>query len=196
MFPTYAIDNDLWYVDLKIRNYYEIGEFADDGIIEELDQAAAKEEITKEAASGRRRRTQKAEIQVTTDKQGLGNADGQGTVSEPEQSTGSDHARRRRRTSESEAIINEAEEKMKDTGTGTIVGATLEELKEESKEPETKVRRRKERHGKAEEEKSEEAPAEEKKEAAETEGKRRRRRRTSGDDFMTFTDDDGTEVPF
>lgn len=27
MFPTYAIENDLFYVDNKIRNYYELGEF-------------------------------------------------------------------------------------------------------------------------------------------------------------------------
>ena len=30
MFPTYAIDNDLKYVDEKIRNYYEIGDFKSD----------------------------------------------------------------------------------------------------------------------------------------------------------------------
>ena len=30
MFPSYAIDHDLKYVDEKIRNYYEIGEFLTD----------------------------------------------------------------------------------------------------------------------------------------------------------------------
>ena len=43
MFPSFAIDNDLNYVDEKIRNYYEIGEFLSDEDIAEIDEAAKKE---------------------------------------------------------------------------------------------------------------------------------------------------------
>lgn len=42
MFPSYAIDNDLNYVDEKIRNYYEIGEYLSDEDMEEIDKLAAK----------------------------------------------------------------------------------------------------------------------------------------------------------
>lgn len=57
MFPTYAIDNDLWYVDQKIRNYYEMKGHASDEEIKEMDAEAEKPEVQKpEAAEGRRRR--------------------------------------------------------------------------------------------------------------------------------------------
>ena len=43
MFPSVAIDNDLRYVDDKIRNYYEIGEFKSDAEMAEEDRAAEAE---------------------------------------------------------------------------------------------------------------------------------------------------------
>lgn len=62
MFPSYAIDNDLKYVDDKIRNYYEIGEFKNDEEIAQMDQEAEKTEIVKPDSDGRtRRRKAKAE---------------------------------------------------------------------------------------------------------------------------------------
>ncbi len=45
MFPSYAIDNDLKYVDEKIRNYYEIGEFLSDEEIAEIDEAVKHDDI-------------------------------------------------------------------------------------------------------------------------------------------------------
>ncbi len=45
MFPSYAIDNDLKYVDEKIRNYYELGEFLTDEEMAEIDEAAKKDDI-------------------------------------------------------------------------------------------------------------------------------------------------------
>ena len=46
MFPSYAIDNDLKYVDEKIRNYYEIGsDFLTDEEIAEIDEEAKKVDI-------------------------------------------------------------------------------------------------------------------------------------------------------
>lgn len=56
MFPAYAIDNDLKYVDEKIRNYYEIGEHMTDEEMKERDKAVAATDVTKEDVSGRKRR--------------------------------------------------------------------------------------------------------------------------------------------
>ncbi|AQR98135.1 ATP-binding protein [Clostridium saccharoperbutylacetonicum] len=48
MFPTFAIDNDLNYVDEKIRNYYEIGEdFKSDEEMKKADEKVKNEEIEK-----------------------------------------------------------------------------------------------------------------------------------------------------
>lgn len=62
MFPSYAIDNDLKYVDEKIRNYYELGEFLTDAEIAEIDEVAKKEDIPiKEEKKSRRARRDKEE---------------------------------------------------------------------------------------------------------------------------------------
>lgn len=55
MFPTYAIDNDLKYVDEKIRNYYGLGNFLTDDQLSAKDEAAAVEgvEIEKPKRRGR-----------------------------------------------------------------------------------------------------------------------------------------------
>ena len=45
MFPSYAVDNDLKYVDEKIRNYYEIGNYLSDSDIAEIDEAAKREDV-------------------------------------------------------------------------------------------------------------------------------------------------------
>lgn len=45
MFPSYAIDNNLKYIDEKIRNYYHIGEFLTDDEIAEIDEAVKHDEI-------------------------------------------------------------------------------------------------------------------------------------------------------
>lgn len=59
MFPSYAIDNDLNYVDEKIRNYYEVGDFKSDEEIAEADKEAAKEEIKKPSTEKKSRRARK-----------------------------------------------------------------------------------------------------------------------------------------
>lgn len=59
MFPSYAIDNDLKYVDTKIRNYYEIGDFKPDEEVEKMDEEVKKEDIQKPDADGRKRRNRK-----------------------------------------------------------------------------------------------------------------------------------------
>lgn len=56
LFDSYAIDNDLKYVDTKIRNYYEIGDYVSDSEVEELDEKAAAPEIEKPEPSTRKRK--------------------------------------------------------------------------------------------------------------------------------------------
>lgn len=45
MFPSYAIDNNLHYVDQKIRSYYELGEFLTEAEMAEIDEMAKKDDI-------------------------------------------------------------------------------------------------------------------------------------------------------
>lgn len=70
MFDSYAIDNDLKYVDAKIRNYYEIGEnFVPDEEIEKMDAEAAKPEIEKpEANNNGRTRKRRAKANAEEEK--------------------------------------------------------------------------------------------------------------------------------
>ena len=56
MFPSYAIDNDLNYVDEKIRNYYELTGAKTDAEMKEADEKAQKTEIEK-AGNGRVRKS-------------------------------------------------------------------------------------------------------------------------------------------
>lgn len=58
MFPSYAIDNDLWYVDQKIRNYYQMDGHASDDEVAAMDQEVAKPEVQ---SPDRRRRRRSAE---------------------------------------------------------------------------------------------------------------------------------------
>jgi hypothetical protein len=85
LFETYAIDNDLKYVDTKIRNYYEIGDYASDEVVKALDQEASKPEVVKPDADGRRRR--RSEV-ATVDK---------GTGATPEEQKHEDAPKRRSR---------------------------------------------------------------------------------------------------
>ena len=62
MFPSYAIDNDLKYVDEKIRNYYHIGQFLTDEEIAAIDETVKNDEIPiKEEKKPRRSRGGKKE---------------------------------------------------------------------------------------------------------------------------------------
>lgn len=117
MFPTYAIDNDLKYVDSKIRNYYEIGDYADDEEVEKMDQAVEKTEVVKPDASGRRsRRKQEPEATKEPETKGLGIADGQGAVSEltPTVETASPEPQKRRRKARAEEVEQTPSEEQKE----------------------------------------------------------------------------------
>lgn len=63
MFPSYAIDNDLYYVDSKIRSYYNLGtDFLTDEEMAEIDEINKREEIEPpKPRSERKRRESQAE---------------------------------------------------------------------------------------------------------------------------------------
>lgn len=67
MFPSYAVDNDLKYVDEKIRNYYEIGNYLTDEEMTEIDEAAKKDDIPIDDGKKKRgRRSAKKEESAET----------------------------------------------------------------------------------------------------------------------------------
>lgn len=68
MFPSFAIDNDLKYVDDKIRNYYEIGEFKSDEEIASADKKAEVTEIEK-GSNGRVKRASRTPSETARDPQ-------------------------------------------------------------------------------------------------------------------------------
>ena len=65
MFETFAIDNDLKYVDTKIRSFYEIGNYIPD--TSAMDQEAAKPEVEK-PSNERKRRSRISEDPVSAEK--------------------------------------------------------------------------------------------------------------------------------
>lgn len=67
LFSSYAIDNDLKYVDEKIRNYYELGEFLTDEEMKELDAEAEKVDVIKDEKKSRRSRTATAPAETETE---------------------------------------------------------------------------------------------------------------------------------
>lgn len=155
MFPAYAIDNDLKYVDQKIRSYYELGEFLSDEELAEIDEAVKHDDVPlKEEPKKRGRSRGKKEEEKPTEAP----KEEAKTETEP-----AEKPKRSRRKAEAEEIAN----------------AGIEEANGAESVPfdEVEVPKRK-RRVKAEEvpaeEATEEAPAEEP-----TEAPTRRRRRRS-----------------
>ncbi len=111
MFPSYAIDNDLKYVDDKIRSYYEFdGAKSEEEMAEE--DNAVKTDIQPEEKKPRRRRSQTEEKkEEEPEPQGY---------SEPQ-------TRRRRRVSEE---MKEEREKVEEKNAETVANSGLEEAGE------------------------------------------------------------------
>lgn len=165
MFPTYAIDNDLWYVDQKIRTYYEMDGAVSDEAMTAMDQTVAKPDVEKPEVGRRRRRS----TEPKTDDSGsvASNAPADSTTD----------------TLTDEDVIQ----------LQTDVSKTLADIAFPKEEP-TQRRQRKVRNGQAQEEKLAEAPTEEAKEAAETtagERENRRNTRRPSDNRNNYTRDDG-----
>lgn len=64
MFPAYAIDNDLWYVDQKIREYYGLGATMSTDELDKADKSAVNEDIKKPEKKIRKSRSELMENQL------------------------------------------------------------------------------------------------------------------------------------
>lgn len=152
MFPAYAIDNDLAYVVEKIRNYYEIGDYQSDEEMAAADADAAAD-LQKPDAAGRRTRSGRnaapAEQPKTHDEVVKSNQEKIEAYQAAQQAAVDAIAGDREEIPFEEAAAamdtvpapelekvprrtrkeRKAEVASVDTGTGTIVGATAEEMK-------------------------------------------------------------------
>nr|DAS45601.1 MAG TPA: AAA domain protein [Caudoviricetes sp.] len=119
MFPSIVIDNDLKYVDEKIRNYYEIGDFLTDDEMKEIDEAAKKDDIpiADEKPKRGRKRAKKEELEDTPQeekKEETAKPDPTADV-QPDTDAGSETTKKRRRKSR-EKVMEENAEKVANAG--------------------------------------------------------------------------------
>lgn len=193
MFPSFAIDNDLNYVDEKIRNYYELGDFLSDEDIKEIDEAAKKDDIPIADGKKKSRRARKENDEKEEKPTEAPAEEKKEEVAEPnttadsvasEDAGGETSKRRRRRVSEDMADEREA---VAQQNAEAVANANINEEDdreeipfEEAKEPEVKELPRRKRRGAATEEAPAMNPPEEQVEPEATEDTapvRRRRRR-------------------
>ena len=174
MFPAYAIDNDLKYVDDKIRNYYELGDFMTDEELKEIDEAVKHNDVQiKEEKKSRRARRGKEEEKEPS----------KAPVEEKEEAEASaeDKPKRRRRniTEEKEEARQEALKEIAQNGCDTDDDTQDESVPfDEAETPEVAPPPRRRKRNKEEEPAMNEPQPEEKTEE-EPEKPRRRRRRSS-----------------
>ena len=186
MFDTYAIDNDLKYVDAKIRNYYEIGDFASDEVVKEMDEAVAHPEVEKPAADGRKRRSRRSAEPKTDDS---------GSMKAENAASGTDRTTNERKVDdgkkeEEKPAEAPAEEKKEEAEAESVSGEFSETTKEMF---EKHKRRRKARTEGAES--LETATADVKGETPEDAPKRRRKKRTQpAEDFFADIDELADEL--
>lgn len=119
MFPAYAIENDLWYVDQKIRNYYGMKGHVSDAEMAAADQEVAKPEIEKPDPAARRRR--KATVDPTAAVNPAGETPEEQKAFEQELETSETPKRRSRKerngkTEEEKPAEAPAEEKKEEAG--------------------------------------------------------------------------------
>ena len=119
MFPSYAVDNDLKYIDEKIRNYYEIGEFLTDEEMAEIDEAAKKDDIPI-ADDGKKRRGRRSAKKEESEK---------APIKEEKEETGAKRGRKSRKNGV-------------DNDTGDSEKSDARQVHEENIEPPKKRRRR------------------------------------------------------
>ena len=164
MFPSYAIDNDLKYVDDKIRNYYELGDFLSDDELRGADDAVKHEDVTidgeKKKRSSRRGKTEEKEPSKAS-------------IEEKEEKTGEAEPTRRSRRAEREEI---REENTKTIAQNDTDGEVEEIPFEEATIPEIKEVPKRKRRSTADEAPTEETSTEDKPQEENATPRRRRRR--------------------
>lgn len=169
MFPSYAIDNDLKYVDDKIRNYYELGEFLTDEQLKPIDDAVKHDDVQmKEEKKSRRARRGEEKKEEPT----------KAPVEEEKEEATAEPKRRRRRSVSEELAAERAEV---DEENAAIIaqndtdGEEDEKAFEEAATPELKEPPKRKRRTKEELAINEPQPEEKTEEEAATPRRRRRR---------------------
>lgn len=165
MFPSFAIDNDLNYVDEKIRNYYEIGEFLSDADIAEIDEAAKKEDIPIKGEKKGRRARSKASDSSTEETKADSKENAQAPEEKPKKTRKRSTETAEEREAEREAIQKENAEAVANAGLDENDDRE-EKPYDEVEDPEVKPlpkrkRRKPEPDAEAEQPVEESAPAEE-----------------------------------
>ena len=144
MFPSYAIDNDLKYVDTKIRNYYEIGDYADDETVAQMDQEVKAEDVEK-PTEGRTRRKRMGNSTAISEDTSRDNGIFEGTgkdVSASESSASESEPVSEQPKRRSRKVRNEKEEDIKEEQTEAQAEDAKEERTFEAAVNEPKRRRR------------------------------------------------------
>lgn len=179
MFPSVVIDNDLKYVDEKIRNYYEIGDFLTDEEIAEIDEAAKKDDIpiADEKPKRGRNRAKKEEPENTPQEEKKEEAAKPDPTADVQSDTnaGSETTKKRRRKSREE-VMEENAEKVANAGIEEA-GDADEVPFEEVETPELEKVPRRTRKKRDEEVMNKPEPTERPEPAAEETATPRRRRR-------------------
>lgn len=139
MFDVYAIENDLAYVDTKIRNYYEFDDAVSDAEIIKLDEEKAGE-VEKPEPRRRRGGTHTAELQKeeASSNEDVSEGNAVGSQGNEANDGGSDiTSRRHRSTKTHDEVVAENNEKAAEYIKETVEDATEDEVPfEEVKQPE------------------------------------------------------------
>lgn len=144
MFPSYAIDNDLWYVDQKIREYYGLGATMSADELAAADESASKKEIQKPERKRRSRKEKEnalePEAKETIDDfvEPNGTENSVPFFKEDEQPAIDEEPKRKRRSKTSQ---NDAETR----SDASDEPDTEKSMPESENEPETRPRRRRRR---------------------------------------------------
>lgn len=192
MFPAYAIDNNLKYVDAKIRSYYEIGEFLSDEELKEIDEAVKHEDIPikEERKSRRGKKEEEKSTDTSKEEEEEKPKRSRKKVSDSEQETDEQPKRRSRKVAKEEVeeknLENEREyrKEVMDKAVEMADGAdeipfeTYEAAEDEIEKPEVEELPKRKRRTKTETQEEVEKVSDmiESAESVETTVKRRRRR--------------------
>ena len=128
MFPSYAIDNDLHYVDQKIRTYYELGDFLTAEEEAEIDEAAKRDDIPiNDGKKERKKRGKKKEEEPAETSQ---------EEEKKEAAEAPEPKKRRRKVSDE---MKEEREAVQKENAETVANAGLEEAGDDEEIPFTEV---------------------------------------------------------
>ena len=192
MFPNVTIDNDLWYVDRKIREYYEIGDFE---TVNPEEDAAVVKDIEKKPRRGKRNEeTEKNKAETTGETAEEQTSDDAGSVPEDNLGGSADggsneavaekNVRTRRRLRddpERKAVIERNAERVANAGLENVPEGVTDVPFEEVEMPKLEqLPKRKSRKAKEEFMPEPETPAEDNKVSEEKPVSRRRRRINNG----------------